>query len=220
MRWLICSSLLLLASAQMAVAEVDAQAELFDEAEHIARLLEMTDKLLQSSDPTRQAAGLMMTQSLRWSEWASDNELPGEAEFLDHLMGLIERADTALARALLAHLCAARDIRGDCIRLGLDDAIVRYDGAELLARLTLTESDDTERLRDVIVEAQKLDERQMDHALLLLEAMEAHVGFTAAEASLAPLTFSLNVSPPYSPFFNICGSPSLTDPELVGHAAN
>lgn len=215
MRCLLFSVLLLsLASVEMAEADFDTQDELLAEAKHIARLLELTDGLLQSSEPTQQAAGLMLTESLRWSEWANDSELLGEAEFLDHLQGLIKQADTALARALLAHLCAVKEIRGDCIDLGLDDAIVRHDGAELFARLQLTELDDTERLRDLIMAAQNLDERHMDYALLLNDAMEAHGGFVAWEFAAAPLIQGLSLSPPYSPFVNICGSPSPDDPEL------
>ncbi|MGY6553671.1 MAG: hypothetical protein ACXIUM_04020 [Wenzhouxiangella sp.] len=215
MRCLLCSVLLLsLAAAEMAVADINTQNELFDEAEHIARLLAMTDGFLQSSEPTQQAAGLMMSWHLRWAEWAADTELLGEAEFLDHLQRLIELADTALARALLAHLCAVKDIRSDCIGLGLDAAIVRYDGAELLARLQLTKRDDSDRMRQLILAAQNLDERQMDYALFLHDAMQTHGGFVDAEFSVAPLIHGLSLSPSFSPFVETCGSPSPDEPEL------
>lgn len=214
MRWSVSFVLLVLAAAHWVLAESAQSDELFDEAEQNARIVELIETLLESESAEQQAAGLLVNRFLRWAEWYTEPDELREISVSERTLVLIETADTPLARALLAQLCVAESIQSDCIRNGLDDAIVRYDDAELLARLTLTENHDTERLRDVIVEAQKLDERQMDHALLLLELMETHGEFTAAQAPLAPLTFSVNLAPPFSLFFKVCGSPSPDDPEL------
>lgn len=214
MHCLLCSALLLLASAQLAVAEVDAPAELFDEAEHAARMLELIDSLIQSPDPTQQAAGLLMAEHARWAGWYPDQPILIQTEFLDRLHRLIDQANTPLARALLAQLCATRDIRSDCVQRGLDAAIVSDDGAELLARLQLTDGDDTDRLRGIMVEAQALNERHMDYALLLLDAMKAHGGFVDAELAVTPLIYGLTLSPAFSPFSKLCGAPATEDSEL------
>ena len=214
MRWVICSALLFLGSAHMSVAEVDAQDVLFEESEYAARMLELIDTLVQSQDATQQAAGLLMAEHAAWAGWYTEEPLLSQTEFLDRLHALIETAATPLARALLAHLCASNDLRSDCVRRGLDDAIVRHDGAELLARLQLTESEDTERLRDIIVAAQTLNEPHMDFALLLLDAMEDQGDFVAPGFASIPLIYGLMIMPPYSPFSNLCGSPHPADSEL------
>ncbi len=214
MRRLISCALLLLAAAQMAVAEVDAQDEPLDEAGYAARMLVLIDSLIQSQDPAQQAAGLLMSEHAVWAGWHTEESILSGTEFFDRLYALIDTADTPLARALLAQLCASNHIRSDCVRRGLDDAIVRHDGAELLARLQITERDDTERARSIIFAAQTLKERQMDFALLLLDAMEDQGDFAAPEFASVPLVYGLTLMPHFTPFSDLCGLPSAEDTEL------
>ncbi len=214
MRWIACSAFLFLAACQLDIGEAADTTDPFDEAEHAARMLELIDTLIQSQDPTQQAAGLLMAEHAVWAGWYTEEPLLSQTEFLDRLHALIETAATPLARALLAQLCATNDIRSDCVRGGLDDAIVRHDGAELLARLQLTEREDTERLRHIVVAAQTLNERHMDLALLLLGAMEDQGDFAAPEFASIPLIYGLMMMPPYSSFSNLCGSPWPEDSEL------
>ena len=214
MRWLACTAFLFLASSQLAFGEVPDEAPPFDEAEHLGRMAEVTEQLIQSSDPTQQAAGLLMTEhALLWSPHDVEPAISA-AERLDRLHALIDAADTALARALLAQLCANKGIQEDCIRRGLDDAIVQFDGADLIARLQLTYFLDRDRARQIIVEAQTLNERHMDYALLILDAMGEHGGFVAEELAVAPFIHALSLSPPFQPVSDQCASPSPEDPEL------
>ena len=214
MRWPAYSAFFFLASTHLANGEVADTALPFDEVEHLARMGEVTESLIQSPDPTQQAAGLLMSEYAVWAGWHTDDPIQSESERVDRLYTLIDAADSALARALLAQLCASKGVQDDCIRRGLDDAIVRFDGADLIARLQLTDVEDADRVRQVIVEAQSLNERHMDYALLLLDAMEAHGGFVTTELAAAPLLHGLSLSPPFANFARQCASPSPEDPEL------
>lgn len=214
MRWLAYSALIFLAACHQGSGVIADTAKLFDEVEHLARMAEVTENLIQSPDPTQQAAGLLMAEhALSWSPHETAPALSA-AESLDRLHTLIEIADTALARALLAQLCANKGVQQDCVRRGLDEAIVRFDGADLIARLQLTDLLDRERSRQIIVETQTLNERHMDYALLVLDAMEAHGGFVAAELGIAPFTHGLSLSPPFGPISAQCTLASPDDLEL------
>lgn len=214
MRWIACSAVLFLAACHLGTGEAADAADPFDEAEHLARMAEVTENLIQSSDPTQQAAGLLMAEhALLWSPHEVEPALSA-AESIDRLHALIGTADTAIARALLAQLCAGKGIQEDCIRRGLDEAIVRFDNADLIARLHLTHHEDGNRVSRIIIEAQALEERHMDYALLLLDAMEAHGGFVAAELAVAPILHGLSLSPPFAGFARLCASPSPEDMAL------
>ena len=213
MRWIACSAVLFLAACNLDIGETADTADPFDEAEHLARMAEVTEQLIQSSDPTQQAAGLLMaTTALNWGEHGIEPPL-NEAERLERLHALIDAADTALARALLAQLCASQGLQKECIRRGLDEAIVQFDDADLIARLQLTDSLDRNRARQIIVETQTLNERHMDYALLILDAMEEHGGFVVEELAVAPLIHALSLSPPFQPVSDQCALPSPEDPE-------
>lgn len=214
MRWLLCFALLFLAPAQMAMAEVDSQDELFDEAEHTARMLELIETLIESPDPTRQAAGLLMVEHAGWAGWYTEEPLRSGVEVLDQLYALIDQADTPLARTLLAQLCAATSIQSACVRRGLDEAILRLDGGNLIARLMLIETGDHDRIRDVVIAAESINEHHMDLALLLLDAMEAQGVFSREEMTTAPMIYGLLIIPPFQHFTRLCTEPAANDTDL------
>ena len=214
LRWLAFSAFFFLALSRLAMGQTADTAPPFDEAEHAARMAEVTEQLIESSDPTQQAAGLLLSEHAIWAGWHTDDPILSETEFSGRLHALIDAADSALARALLAHLCASQGVQEDCIDRGLDDAIVRFDGADLVARLHLADADDANRVRQVIIQAQTLNERYMDYALLLLDAMDEHGGFVTTELAAAPLLHGLSLSPPFANFSRQCASPSPEDPEL------
>lgn len=217
MRLALLAFILALALSQTAcnaVSEDAPVADPFDEAEHAARMVEVTQALIDSRNPQQQAAGLLMAENALMWGWDDQAPVLSESEFIDQLHALIDASDSAITRALLAQLCANQGLQAECVRRGLDDAIVALDGAELFARLNLTEPDDQERLRAVILAAESLNERQMDYALILLDAMEAHGEFVPAELSVAPLIHGLMLSPPLASIARLCGDPAPDDPEL------
>jgi len=189
-------------------------AEPFDEAEHAARMVEVAQNLIDSRDPQEQVAGLLLAE-LSTSWWWSDHPpILSEAESVELLYTLIERSDSALARALTAQACAMKDLQAHCRRRGLDDAIVRLDGAELFARIYLTGIDDLERTREVLLAAEGLAERYTELALLILDGMEAHGGFLPLELSTAPLFAALSTMPPLVSISRFCVAQAMDDYEL------
>lgn len=214
MRWFVLLAFLIFASTPLALGETSEQPEAFDEAAHAARMAEVVEQLLGSAEPARQAAGLLISETMRAHALPERSLLLQEQQSLDRIHELIDTADTPLARALLAKLCETKSIQADCVGHGLDDAIVRYDNAELFARMHLTEHENTDRLRNVLVEAKALNERHVDYALLLLDAIEDHGGFTPEERFGTPFLYGMSLMPGLSALSNLCRSPSPEDPEL------
>jgi len=217
MRLALLVFILILALSQTAcnaVSEESPAAESFDEAEHAARMVEVTQTLIDSPDPEEQAAGLLLAElSTSW-RWLDHAPILSEAESVELLYTMIERSDSALGRALTARVCAMKDLQAECRRRGLDEAIVRLDGAELFARTDLTGIDDLKRTREVLVAAEGLAERHMELALLLLDAMEAHGGFQPLELSITPLSVFLSTTPSLASISRLCVEQAMDGSEL------
>lgn len=204
MRWFVANvSFFLMLGAPLAVAG--------DRPDDQVDTRQVASALLDSPEPSRQVAGLLFSESALPRD-AEYRPLLSESEFLDRLHGLIDRADSGLTRALLAQLCSLKGLQADCRQRGLDEAIVRHDGAELWARMYLTERGDSERLREVIVGAQQLEERSMDYALIIFDAFEAE-GQLSTESYLAKLA-ALTIGPGLSPISEYCQQAVINDPTL------
>lgn len=179
------------------------EAERLEPAELEARMIRVAGTLIASSAPAERAAGLLLAEQAKlWQTKAQP--LLSEAEFVEDLHGLIEEADSALTRALLAQLCRMTDRVLDCRRQGLDEAIVALDGAELLARLHLTEPGDLERARDVMVAAEHLAPRHSDFAMTVLDGIDAQTDAPSTRAQMAALALAPISLPPLSPIADLC----------------
>ncbi|MFW5815629.1 MAG: hypothetical protein ACOCVP_02115 [Wenzhouxiangella sp.] len=191
-----------------------AEAKRSEQAEFEGRMIGVAETLLASPAPAERAAGLLLAEQAKLWQTTAQPVL-GEAEFDNELHGLIEEADCALTRALLAQLCGMTDRVDDCRRRGLDEAIVALDGAELLARLHLTELGDLERARDVMVAAERVAPRQAAYAMTVLDGTDTRSEALSARAQMAAI-FALASStfPPLSPIENLCQRKADHDPAL------
>lgn len=176
-----------------------------------ARMAQVANALMASPEPQRQAVGLLLAETFFLWEVEHQPRM-NESDFMDRLEALIEQADTGLARAFLAQLCAYRDLQRYCRQQGLDKAIVEFDGAELFARLHLTGNDETHRRREVVVAAEHLEERFMDYALILFEAIQAEVGLEMEESHA--IMHAMTTGPRLSQISSLCRQPAVDDPEL------
>lgn len=77
----------------------------------------------------------------------------GPGELLDRFEQAIRTTTDGAALAWLANACASADIEAFCIDAGLDDSIVRHDGANLFSRSALLPQADPERFEALILEA-------------------------------------------------------------------
>jgi hypothetical protein len=77
------------------------------------------------------------------------------AAFLDRFDREIRTARDGAALAWLAHACRIADIEVFCIDAGLDDAIVRHDGANLFSRAALYPDAGPERFTALVLEARE-----------------------------------------------------------------
>ncbi len=216
MRWIPAAFVLVFAACHQAVwamSEEQETTEPFDQAEHAVRMVSVTRQLLDSGHPQQQAAGLLLAElSNSWAWWDQEPILD-ETESVALLHDLIRRADSASNRALLAQVCAVLDLRADCRRQGLDQAIAEQDGAELIARLDLTDNDEAERARELIIASRALNERYADFALILLDAMETHGDMEPTEL-MSAWFYSMNQVSPMSLMADQCRKPAIDDPAL------
>lgn len=213
MRWtmLVAALGLMLASFTLTTTAADDPATDAERADHFERMAKVARDLIDSPEIERQAAGLLLWQSA--SAWHVEHPtLMSERELRERLDRLIAEADSGLARALLAQLCSIRKLHQHCRDQGLDRAIVEQDGAELFARLYLTEADEEERLREVLIAAEALEERYMDFGLILLDGIEARYELELDE-SLA-IIHALQLGPAYGPTTRLCQQAIDDDPAL------
>jgi hypothetical protein len=189
------------------------KSERSEQAELQARMIRVARTLMTSPAPAERSAGLLLAEQAKlWRTTAQP--VLSEAEFVNDLHVLIEEADSALTRALLAQLCGMTDRVDDCRRRGLDDAIVALDGAELLARLHLTEHSDLERTRDVMVAADHLAPGHPHYGLLLLDAMEAHSDALPDGITLLAIVVPFWQSSGLGQMAQLCQQPAADDPQL------
>ncbi|MBY6205013.1 hypothetical protein [Halomonas denitrificans] len=114
-------------------------------------ILDTAEWMLNRPEARQRAAGLVVL--------AFDADRDRSAVIIENV-----RATTDVAAMLwLAHACRAAGIQRQCLDAGLDDAIVRYDSANLFARAELYPRD---RIADLIIESR----RESMHVFALVEA--------------------------------------------------
>jgi hypothetical protein len=213
MRWtmLVAALSLMLASFALTTTVAADPAIYAERADHFERIAKVAQDLIDAPEIERQAAGLLLWRSA--SAWHVEHPtLMSERELRERLDRLIAEADSGLARALLAQLCSNKKLHQHCRDQGLDRAIVEQDGAELFARLYLTETHEEERLREVLIAAEALDERAMDFALILLDGIEARYELELDESHA--IIHALQMGPALGPTGQLCQQAIDEDPEL------
>lgn len=105
---------------------IDTASELTDHFAPSARWL------LQQPDERKRAAGLLYLSSPMHGGEESD-----AVALIDELERAIDTTTDGAALAWLASACRLADITGFCIEVGLDDAIMRHDEANLFSRAAL-----------------------------------------------------------------------------------
>ncbi|MBS3824145.1 MAG: hypothetical protein KGY53_09610 [Wenzhouxiangellaceae bacterium] len=109
-----------------------------------------TDEHLRQYDSIRQSA----LDALDRAKTRND-ELPAlkPAELLDRFEKAVRTTTDGAALAWLATACATADIEMFCIDAGLDDAIVRHDGANLFSRGALLNDPTSDQIEALILDA-------------------------------------------------------------------
>ncbi|MEX2498062.1 MAG: hypothetical protein WD397_04205 [Wenzhouxiangellaceae bacterium] len=118
------------------------------QAEFVERMA--TDDRFRDHDSIRQAALDALTRAE-----ARDDDLGTfePAELLDRIEKAIRTTTDGAALAWLATACATADIEAFCIDAGLDDAIVRHDGANLFSRGSLLNNPTSDQIEALILDA-------------------------------------------------------------------
>jgi len=179
---------------------LDAQAEL---VEGMA-----TDDRYRDHESIRQAA----LDALARAE-ARDDDLGTfePAELLDRFEKAIRTTTDGAALAWLATACATADIESFCIDAGLDDAIVRHDGANLMSRLTLVPGAQGETRDRLIIEADSTQNYVSQLTAVWFEALDEGPGAGLLKRPYDKLVaaFSLSMAygiPAYQPVTQACGA--------------
>ncbi len=184
-----------------------------EDAAIAAEFRRVATALLASPEASQRASGLLLIETMA-EPWFDNEPILSPDELLDQLHALIEQADDRLTRALLAQFCAMTDLQTECRQRGLDDAIAGQDGGELLSRLYLTEPGDSERVRALLIAAERIDEVSTDHALIVTRAFEQLGAAEAAEPTAVGSLLPLLPPPPLQTLADLCREPAALDPAL------
>lgn len=140
-----------------------------------AAMVERTtsNEQLREYDSIRQSA----LDALDRAETRND-DLPAlePAELLDRFEKAIRTTTDGAALAWLAAACATADIEAFCVDAGLDDAIVRHDGANLFSRLTLVPDAQAETRGRLIIEAENTQNYVSQLTAVWFEALDEGPG--------------------------------------------
>jgi len=131
------------------------------------------------------------------------------AVLLDRFEKAIRSTTDGAALAWLATACATADIEPFCVDAGLDDAIVRHDGANLFSRLTLFPDAQAETRDRLIIEAENTTNYVSQLAAVWFEAIDEGPGATMLNTPYDRLvgTFSISMAqaiPAYQPVSLAC----------------
>jgi len=118
-------------------------------------------------DPRSRAAALAL-RTAPAHEQALDS-----AAVIESITGILDEDQDPVTLSLLALSCMQADLENDCIELGLDQAIVQYDQANLMVRGHLL-ADDPEAFQQAMREAERLDDRVFDMAVVVNEQLRAY----------------------------------------------
>src|SRR6056297_4045534 len=167
-----------------------------------------TDENLREYDSIRQSA----LDALDRAETRND-DLPAlePTELLDRFEKAIRTTTDGAALAWLAAACATADIEAFCVDAGLDDAIVRHDGANLLSRLTLVPRAEAETRDRLIVGAENTRNYVSQLTAVWFEALDEGPGAGLLKRPYDKLVaaFSLSMAygiPAYQPVTQACGA--------------
>src|SRR6056297_552203 len=183
---------------------VDAGIRLDAQAELVERMA--TDDRYRDHESIRQAA----LDALARAE-ARDDDLGTfePAELLDRFEKAIRTTTDGAALAWLATACATADIESFCIDAGLDDAIVRHDGANLLSRLTLVPDAEAGTSERLIIEAENTRNYASQLTAVWFEALDEGPGAAVLTRPDLKLTAAFSISmaygiPAYGPVIKAC----------------
>lgn len=175
-----------------------------------AAMVERTtsDEQLREYDSIRQSA----LDALDRAETRND-DLPAlePAELLDRFEKAIRTTTDGAALAWLAAACATADIEAFCVDAGLDDAIVRHDGANLFSRLTLFPGAQAETRDRLIIEAENTRNYVSQLPAVWFEALDEGAGAAALKRPHDKLIGAFSISmayaiPAYQPLTLACGA--------------
>src|SRR6056297_2140811 len=165
-----------------------------------------TDENLREYDSIRQSA----LDALDRAETRND-DLPAlePTELLDRFEKAIRTTTDGAALAWLAAACATADIEAFCVDAGLDDAIVRHDGANLLSRLTLVPYPEAGTSERLIIEAENTRNYASQLTAVWFEALDEGPGAAVLTRPDLKLTAAFSISmaygiPAYGPVIKAC----------------
>ena len=165
-----------------------------------------TNEHLQEYDSIRQSA----LDALDRAE-ARNEDLPAlePAELLDRFEKAVRTTTDGAALAWLATACATADIETFCIDAGLDDTIVRHDGANLLSRLTLVPDAEAGTSERLIIEAENTRNYASQLTAVWFEALDEGPGAAVLTRPDLKLTAAFSISmaygiPAYGPVIKAC----------------
>jgi hypothetical protein len=127
-------------------------------------------------NPRSRAAALAL-------ETASPDEHALDAHStIEAIARILHEDQDPVTLSLLALSCMQAELENDCIELGLDQAIVQYDRANLMVRGHLL-ADDPDAFQQAMREAERLDDRVFDMAVVVNDQLRAY----AEAMGLGPL---------------------------------
>lgn len=134
-----------------------------------------------------------------------------DARLLTRIERQIRRTTDGAALAWLATTCRIAGIQAFCIEAGLDEAIVRHDGANLFSRGALF--DDPERFPELVLEARATDNHVLELVRTWFEALaeaDPEARLSDHDRLVASFSWALaHAVPAYGPLSITCG------PEVV-----
>lgn len=146
---------------------------------------------------------------------ATDGNLgPPVDELLDRMQASIRRTTDPAALQWLSWACVAGDIEAFCRRAGLDSAIVRHDGANLVSRLHLAEEGGSGKL---LLDSEPGRHYWAEALEILFEALSrdpATRDLSAFHRFGGSITIPMMVMPPVGGLHGECTGPRREDPEL------
>lgn len=140
-------------------------------------------------------------------------------ELLDRFEQAIRTTTDGAALAWLATACATADIEAFCVDAGLDDAIVRHDGANLFSRLALVPGAEAEKRDRLIIEAENTQNYVSQLTAVWFEALDKGPGAAVLKKPNDKLVGAFSISmaygiPAYQPLTQVCGGEITPGDEL------
>lgn len=175
-----------------------------------------TDEHLREYDSIRQSA----LDALARAEARADEF--GELEpaaLLDRFEKAIRTTTDGAALAWLAAACATADIEAFCVDAGLDDAIVRHDGANLFSRLTLFPGAEADKRDRLIIKAENTQNYVSQLTAMWFEALDEGPAAALLKTPFDKMggAFSMSMAygiPTYQSVTQACGAENAPDGEL------